>query len=527
VAEVVRYTNLYFYAMNALLVLVFAGFGVIYWHLSRGEPDAVVSVRANADGGGLKDLAGRLLSGPHDDRPAVVIAASGGGTRAALYTSHVLQGLHGLGADRDIVLASGVSGGGVALAYFAAHYQALTGRNASTGEWERFRESAAGNLIGDVLEGASEWRVFGPAPLTMLLAESFERHLLRGAGVATMRGGEAPALILNTTIAGHPAEDSEILMKTLDRAPGADREACREAARPFKMMNGGRLVFTNLKNTAAFPDAHARLPDIRLPYWIVNDPDVPLARAAALNANFPPIFPNARVQVRDRVKGAPCAERSYYVTDGGAEENLGLVSALYAVQSALKDLEAPCRSKGCRLRPLHFVIAEASATGYDYEQDRGVSAGVSGAKERMTGGLTTVLIDETRRMYAALGADAQDMRFHYLPLPLPFRARGGFGTHWMQAGSFDVTDPRLRSLPGWLDGAPPSSRASATISKAEIDMVWLALHDPRTPYCSNRGYGSIVTDRIRRWICGAPNDAHRPRDLHVDAWQALVKNLSK
>ena len=62
------------------------------------------------------------------------------------------------------------------------------------------------------------------------------------------------------------------------------------------MMNGGRLVFTNLKNRAAFPSIEAPIPNTRLPYWLVDDLDVPLARAAALNANFPPIFPNARAR---------------------------------------------------------------------------------------------------------------------------------------------------------------------------------------------------------------------------------------
>jgi len=254
---------------------------------------------------------------------------------------------------------------------------------------------------------------------------------------------------------------------------------------------------------------------------------VPLAHAAALNANFPPVFPNARVLVRDFAGGTGCPERSYYVTDGGALENLGLVSALYAVQSALRDLEARCKEKRCRLRPIHFVIAEASATAYDYEQDRGVSAGVGGAKERMTGGVTNVLVAETRQMYAALGADANGVRLHYVPLPLPFRSRGGFGTHWMSAGKFDLTDPRLRSLPGTFDHRKLSPLSMATVSKEQVDEIWLALHHPRTPYCDNRGYGSVVTDKIRRWICGAAGDPDKPRDLHVEAWQGVVKELSR
>jgi hypothetical protein len=51
------------------------------------------------------------------------------------------------------------------------------------------------------------------------------------------------------------------------------------------------------------------------------------------------------------------------VTDGGAEENLGLISALYALESGLAKL-----LNGVRLRPIHVVIPEASGVSYDYSQ---------------------------------------------------------------------------------------------------------------------------------------------------------------
>jgi hypothetical protein len=46
----------------------------------------------------------KLFAPADGNRPAIVVIGSGGGTRAALYTSHVLQGLHGIGAGEDIVL---------------------------------------------------------------------------------------------------------------------------------------------------------------------------------------------------------------------------------------------------------------------------------------------------------------------------------------------------------------------------------------------------------------------------------------
>src|SRR5262249_2730772 len=150
-----------------------------------------------------------------------------------------------------------------------------------------------------------------------------------------------------------------------------------------------------------------KLPDTRLPYVVVTDPEVKISHAAALNANFPPVFPNARVQLDGR---SPCDARSYHVTDGGAEENLGLVSALYGVLSALDDLASRCGKK-CDLRPVHFVIAEASATGYDYAQDRGLSAGLGGGKERMTGGLTNELEARLAAAYKERGGQVEKIRF--------------------------------------------------------------------------------------------------------------------
>jgi hypothetical protein len=69
---------------------------------------------------------------------------------------------------------------------------------------------------------------------------------------------------------------------------------CGEAERPFKLMSGGRFIFTNLRDTDAFPKRRSPIPDVRLPYEIVQGPNVSLAKAAALNANFPPVFPKCK-----------------------------------------------------------------------------------------------------------------------------------------------------------------------------------------------------------------------------------------
>ena len=524
-----RRLQLYFYQVNGLLAAAVLGLALSYGYFYNfAEQIAVVSAPASVEEARLTDLAEQLLERPGDARPALVIAASGGGTRAALYTSYVLEALHAIGVDRDIKLASGVSGGGVALAYFVAHFRRLTREDEKAARrWEKFRTAAAENFVDDVLSGASEWRIFGPAPLTLLLAESFERRLFGDTRRKTFDLPDAPALILNTTLTGHPEEDSALLRRTLDR-PAAGR-GCVEATRPYKSMEGGRLIFTNLRQIGEFPTRDSELVDVRLPYRIVRGPDIRLSHAAALNANFPPVFPNARVFVEGAGED-DCADRSYFVTDGGVQENLGFVSALFAVKSALRAIAERCakepRHAWCQrgLRPIHFILIEASATGYDYAQDRGVSA-LGGGKERMTGAATGLLIEQTNMIYSGLKRaqpEVKKMRLHFVGLPLAYRARGGFGTHWTHPDPIELSDPRSRTapLPALL-----SPLSHATMSRHDVGRAWRAFLHPDIPYCEGRGLGTLQANTVLRWICGDRGDPRAPRDLTVLTWRDLVKEL--
>src|SRR5262249_23545180 len=112
-------TSMYFLPLNVLLFVIAAIFSIVYLHdqYANNAIDPVVTAE-EAPPEQLLQLS-KLLTDERDPaRPAIVVVGSGGGTRAAMYTASVLNGLHGLGVDRDIVLLSGVSGGGVALAYF-------------------------------------------------------------------------------------------------------------------------------------------------------------------------------------------------------------------------------------------------------------------------------------------------------------------------------------------------------------------------------------------------------------------------
>jgi hypothetical protein len=379
-------------------------------------------------------------------------------------------------------------------------------------------------FIEDVLRGASEWRIQSDEPLGVLLAESFERRLFGFDGTLRSLGSVRDVgLILNTTISGHPMADAPMLDGTLLRLPSADGAGrCEDHERPLSSLAGGRLVFTNLRDAGSFQMADPALPAIRMPFVVVGDPAVGLAQAAALNANFPPVFPNARVDLRGNTGAAGCATRSYYVTDGGATENLGLLSALHALDSALPRLQ------GRRPRDIDIVLAEASAFEFDYQADRGVGAATGGAKERLTGRLTLELLQRLRqRVHPA------EIRVHDLSLPRVFRSRGGFGTHWLFPGTVRVANPLLTPMPpDWIRVVAQFSRLDrhwVTLDKTQLFDLWQALYD-REPFCTKRWSVDPDADltSVGHWICGRMADGRSVTgpDGQPERWEALKRRLS-
>jgi hypothetical protein len=524
-----RRIELYFLTVNALVIAaLFAGYLYYGYGDSHNTVASVVSANSVPHGPQRPDLAELLKA----HQRVFIVAASGGGTRAALFTATALEGLNKLGVAKDIVLLSGVSGGGVAEAYFYTHRDALLAavRPANT-EWPLFKDRMTEPFIGDVLEGAGEWRLLSSAPLGQLLVESFERRLFPiGDRQATMGESNQLAFILNTTITAHPQEDSDLLRGSFV-TPEGKAMSCNARHMPYALMAGGRLIFANLADRDAFPpsgalppaDAKLHIPDVRLPYVVVQNRDVSVASAAALSANFPPVFPNARVDVKSETKDTACPEQAYYVTDGGANENLGLVSALYALRAALKQLQ------GQEVPEIHIVTIEASATAYDYTPDRGLNATTSRSKERLTGGLTQELLDEVQDLAVQATGDNRRVQVHDLALPLAFRSRGGFGTHWMFPDSIVVENPRLaapligfkRLLAEWFANDP----SSALIDKAQLIDLWTALHEPDQRFCSQTWKDN--PRRVADWICGKniTSGETLSKDIHVIEWRDLINSL--
>ena len=530
--EIGRRVQLYFAMVNLLIAV---GLGMLAWHWGRGDrlnTVAPMATAARAPAGPADapaDLS-RLLAqdADHSRKSAVIVAASGGGTRAALYTAMTLKGLHGLGLDERIVLLSGVSGGAVAAAYFYGHRDALVDKTGALATcaagdpqmktaWDCYLDRMAMPFIDDVLRGAAEWRIQSEQPLGVLLAESFERRLFADGPMTIGKRGDV-GLILNTTVTGHPIEDSPAIEGTFASAP-AGRPA--ECGRPVAALGGGRLAFSNLAQVDAFAKNDRDVQAIGLPFLVLQDGGVELARAAALSANFPPVFPNARVNVTGFAAAGTCDVRSYYVTDGGAMENLSLVSALLAIESALRTL--PPEAK---LRDVDIVLAEASAFDFDYAQDRGVGAAAGQSKERLTGRLTLELLERLGKRVA--------ITVHDLSAPRVFRSRGGFGTHWQWPGSVRLENPLVAPVPSeWQRVVAQYSRLDrhwVTIDRPQLFDLWNALYAKDGSICNTSWPKEAAEDltTVSRWICGKNadgDDVARP-DPQLAHWERLKASAS-
>ena len=534
--DLVRRVQLYFLALNALAVLGLGLYLGYYGHGDRSNSVApVVSALQPPQPAREVELAALLRTQARTHRPAIIVAASGGGTRAALYTAAALEGLARLGVSRDIVLLSGVSGGAVSVAYFYGHQRQLPMHAPQSVDWQQFKDRMTAPFIGDVLEGALEWRLVSRNALGTLLKESFDRQLFQDG----QRLGDAtrPALILNTTVAGHPQEDSDLL-RGMFAAAHTQRESCDQQHIPYAIISGGRLIFTNLAQRSAFPASGSEvgdlpqgapsIPDVRLPYVVVQDSSVLLSAAAALSANFPPVFTNARVDVPAAVPDSRCPTRAYYVTDGGAVENLGLLSALYALRQALDSLRnAPATD----IPQIHLVLLEASAATYDYTPDRGINAASGGSKERLTGGLTVELLTAIAAIADAAGRPLADIQVHDLAMPLAFRSRGGFGTNWIFPESIAIANPRAPRAVPWYHALShwhaQHEHATAILGRSELMQLWTELHDPDSDFCSMSASPprDAAMQTVADWICGRMGAEQLPPDTQVTQWHALVQAL--
>ena len=286
--------QVFFLLLNLYLVLSISAMIIYYAGLPQKAETSSASI-THEEQRNLFDLHERLFLQPDSqkDQPLILIAASGGGTRAALYTESLLRGLREYDLLDNAVLTSSVSGGSAAMAYFSAYSDSLLQEAVGTdnGRWQTFSDTMAKPFIQDVLEGAADWRLFGgikqstadgrtyQAGFRMgeLLAESFEHHFEFSEAPQQHRNRvghqQAFGTIFNTAVvAKYPRWDCRTVAKNEkwkdcvceSTIPLALREqTCPELL--TSIGQGGRLIFTNLADGDAFPrNGHPMTEDIHL-----------------------------------------------------------------------------------------------------------------------------------------------------------------------------------------------------------------------------------------------------------------------
>jgi hypothetical protein len=425
---------------HSVLALIFVALiGVKVYDAEKGKQLPEVLVAQGHKGFPLTDLL-NTKSGDSPDRTLIVIACSGGGTRAALYTASIMEGIARKGKTDDIVLGSGVSGGGAALAYFAANRDLLNSPDTSVRSkaWDNYFEAMQEPYIQDVLDRATEWRMAGPGRLGQLLDSSFQQRWNLRQNRSKLSDIQDLGLIFNTSLAGNVQRPMPGPEPLSDVEPSFRKDTKSTLA-------GGRLLLTNLALTGlTAPPLEPQESNqaIQLPVVIVDD-KLRLEDAAALNANFPPVFSNAAIDVDQKTR--------YWVTDGGAEDNRGMEMMLYALLSALKNMAPEKRPR------LLIVVADASSFSDEYSQDRGISS-LAGAGSHFASHLDSELYSRICDSYS----DKTRLTLAYVMMPDILRKSGSFGTHWM--------------LQRWIRVSKADNSDSVTISGDEMIQVLRALH---------------------------------------------------
>jgi hypothetical protein len=360
--------------------------------------------------------------------PVYFVAASGGGTRAAIHTMTVLKALDDNRVLHRVAGISSVSGGSLANAFFAHRRPDLVSLDAGVRDaaWEEFQTIVTDRHIQYVLNGAFEWRLVLGDRFGTILTESFDRRL----PIQRKTLGECGdvAVIFNTTLVGE--------------APSRDATSNETTT----VNSGSRVVFTNIASftgdRAADADADAGYPE-DLQYVCFGDPDIPLAATASASANFPPVFSNLAIDVKSGVQ----VSRRYWVTDGGATDNRGLISLLLALRSIL---EGWTDTDG-ELPPVRIVVADASAYGDTFAQDRGLSA-LGGARLHLSNKLIATLFSQVKALHEEKSKQKGKLTIHDLTLPKAIRS--GMGTHWMMPTEVTFAPKK------WIAGTTDPSKAS-------------------------------------------------------------------
>jgi hypothetical protein len=325
-----------------------------------------------------------------DDGPVVLVAASGGGSRAALFTALVYEDLRRKAVKQDgfpdyridqhILLISSVSGGSLASAcYVDENYNRTANDRAANHEPNNFFADETLTLMEEALpsirgrpwyEGTRSngdwvawWQVaekdclveegypwyFDP-PFVDDMCTDFMAPLLRGTlhpledrGESTMRFWQRRFGLSGTNLDWHRGVNDRLAAAARNRAAKSDAPKLEDWP-PLLLCNVSEVERGN-RTIIGFPPLPYDLLtfDIDAPYhpreWIALDAseeqtrqvsEVSLAEAVRLSAGFPWGFPVARVDIPQRTVGGSTRPDVRFL-DGGVADNTGIDSLHYVV----------------------------------------------------------------------------------------------------------------------------------------------------------------------------------------------------
>ena len=275
-------------------------------------PDRVPSATADAV---LKFRAGK---------PAIVIAAAGGGIQAAAWTARVVAGLHtdsvacGDDFDQALVAISAVSGGSVGAMYVVDAYHK---GSLDSAKLVNAVKAAEASSLDEVAWGLTypdlAWTIFP------FLKPVYQPFLVKDRGSALEDAWKRSETLNTATL--------DIWRADLSAQP---------RVRPAVLFNatvaesGQRMLFATTTLETAATDVGRRefardFPDL----------DVPVTTAARLSSTFPYVSPAARV---NRNAGF---DNQYHYVDGGYYDNYGTATIIEWLRLGLSKLTADLPSR--------------------------------------------------------------------------------------------------------------------------------------------------------------------------------------
>jgi hypothetical protein len=309
---------------------------------------------------------------PRRTVPLVLVSAEGGGIKAAVWTTLVLDCAlsaepvdphcpsNGGAELRHVFAASGVSGGSLGLVTFAT-------KESSSLAPEPGSDWVKDILDRDYVSASLAWQLFVESPrawlqfdIPMDRAEVLERAWERPWPDAELGGGfvdlfvrdpDVPLLLLN----GYAVTDGCKFVTTPIDGNGKELASgnCTHVRSPLPLGDGAQRA----DRAEAFLAGSRVLPDL-----LCDDQDVRLSTAALLSARFPYVSPSALLH------GCPESDRRIQVADGGYLEGTGtgtLLDLWTALRPMLDRYNAQPDAAAC-IVPVLLQIG----TGYGPTPDR-------------------------------------------------------------------------------------------------------------------------------------------------------------